>query len=202
MVYEMSSSFQVFNQKPMHFSYISTCTKPSHFISLHLTFLTTFSNEYKVWSSSLWNYCLPLGKNVFFWPYSQTASVYILPCGSLPQWSECYQIGAHVSSYAHWSTRHLVKTSDKSIKMQPSGAAASVTATFTSRQCSSEPTPPVIASTYQANNCSRSFTGPPASPLSLALASHCYKSITRHPAGTPAHNHRATTRRVIGASTD
>jgi hypothetical protein len=81
--------------------------------------------------------------------------------------------------------------------MWSSRMAASVTVMLTSRQqCSSKSTPSGIASTHQASHCSRSFTGPPASPLSLALASCCYSSIAQHPTGTPARNHRATARKT------
>jgi hypothetical protein len=76
--------------------------------------------------------------------------------------------------------------SDKSIKMQTSGRAESVTDTLTSRhQYSSDSTPPAIASAHQASRYSRSFASPPVLP-SLAQASCCGRSFARHPAGAPA----------------
>jgi hypothetical protein len=103
---------------------------------------------------------------------------------------------------------------------------ASVTATLTSREHgSSESNPPEIASAHQASRCSsssssvagqpvspslaqssrcgRSFPGQPASPLSLALASCCYMSFARHPAGTPARitgYHKEDCQRLTQAS--
>jgi hypothetical protein len=121
-----------------------------------------------------------------------------MACGSLPQWSEHYPIKVHHrSSNAHWVMRCFVTASDKCIKMQFSGMAASVMNTLTWRQQrSSKCTPPVIASTHQASHCSRTFTSLPALPISIAPASHCYNSIVRHPAGGLACNHWATARKT------
>jgi hypothetical protein len=49
---------------------------------------------------------------------------------------------------------------------------------------------------FQLFNCSRSFAGPLASPLPLALAGCCYNNIAQHPAGALARNHWSTARKT------